>query len=94
MVCNQYYRQELLLLQEQWECYLRDEGPHQPPRQHHCDECRQVVVNEVKILKEEKEKVFNRQRALKPLGWSGTQKLCAERALGPCVSILQVSLLG
>jgi len=58
MLCNQYHRQE----REQWECYLRDEGPHQPPRQHHCDERRQVVVNEVKILKEEKEKVFTRER--------------------------------
>lgn len=51
--------------------YLRDEGPHQPPRQHHCDERRQVVVNEVEILKEEREKVFTRGTDSKTtqLGW-------------------------
>lgn len=67
VLCNQYYRQE----REQWEHYLRDEGPHQPPRQHHCDERRQVVVNKVEILKKEREKVFTRGRDSETthLGW-------------------------
>lgn len=70
--CSKCYRQE----REQWDCYLRDNGPHQPPCQHHCDERRQVVVNEMKILKEERKKVFTKKRN-SLTRWGKTRKLAA-----------------
>lgn len=73
MSCSSFYRQE----REQWECYLRDNGPHQPPCQHHCDERRQVVVNEVKILRRKEKRYSPGKGTLKPPRWVETRRLAA-----------------